>query len=594
MASVEDVRMPVILAVDDDLDAVTALQRDLTRRFTADYHLVVERTPEVALQTLRSLRNERADVALVIAGYRMAAMSGIDLLVETHRLHPDARRVLMIVYGDAARSDNDIAHARALGQIDCYITKPWASPEQWLYVTLTELLSEWAQTHLPTFQVVRLVGPRHSAESHHLRDLLDRNPVPYAFYADDSDEGKRLTREYRLTPSDLPAAIYSDGRVLARPSGGDVAEAHGVQTTCPTGLFDVAVIGAGPAGLAAAVYGASEGLRTAVLEREAVGGQAGTSSMIRNYLGFARGISGRSLALAAFQQTTTFGADIILMNSAVNLSRSGSHHIVEASDGSRITARTVVIAAGVTYRRLDAPGIEALIGAGVYYGAGGSEAQGMRGRRVFVVGAGNSAGQAAIHLGKYAHEVVMLVRGDSLGKSMSDYLIQEIADKPNIEVRLQTQVTGARGSSSLEELEIRNGANGETLTERADGLFILIGAEPHTDWLPKAIEEDAKGYILTGRDLSLDCGCGRNHHSNWPLEREPYLLETSLPGIFATGDVRSGSMKRVASAVGEGSTAISLIHQYLSGSERQHAALNEPVHIHERHAVRTGRRESHD
>src|SRR5947209_1361686 len=508
--------LPVILAVDDAPDAASALERDLPRRYAADYRVIVECSPEAGLQQLRRLREESVDVALVIAGFHLHGMSGIDLLVDAHDLHPDARRVLMIVYGEAATSDNEIAHARALGQIDCYITKPWASPEEWLYITLTELLSEWAQTHLPTFEVVRVVGPRWSPEAHHLRDLLARNPVPHGYYADDSEVGRELLERHNLGPVQLPAAFFADGRVLSRPSDAEIAAALGARTTSPAGLYDVAVIGAGPAGLAAAVYGASEGLRTVVLEKEAVGGQAGTSSMIRNYLGFPRGISGAALALRAFQQSTMFGA-------------------------------------------------------------------------------GNSAGQAVIHLARYASQVTMLVRGDSLGNSMSEYLIQEIADKPNIDVRFQSQVVGARGGSSLAALQIQDSGTGEIRTEPADALFILIGAEPRTDWLPEEIERDERGYILTGHDLALDCGCEGHLPGIWPLEREPYLLETSVPGVFAAGDVRYRSMKRVASAVGEGSTAISLIHQHLAaGFEAENASRRGPAHVCERHRLISGRRHSHD
>jgi thioredoxin reductase (NADPH) len=578
--------LPVILAIDDDPAAASALAADLPRRFAADYRVMVERSAVAGVQQLRRLRDQGADVALVLAGFHLRGMSGIDVLVEARNLHPDTRRVLTIVYGEAATSDNEIAHARALGQIDCYITKPWASPEEWLYVTLTELLSEWAQTHLPTFAVVRVVGVRSSPEAHHIRDLLDRNPVPHGYCDADSDEGRDLLDRHHLSPAQLPAAIFADGRVLIQPSDAEIATALGASTTCPSGLYDVAVVGGGPAGLAAAVYGASEGLCTVVLEREAVGGQAGTSSMIRNYLGFPRGISGGTLALRAFQQSTMFGADVIFMNSAVGLSAGWPHHLVSGSDGSHVTARTVVIATGARYRRIDIPEVEALTGAGVFYGAGGSEAQGMRDRRVFVIGAGNSAGQAALHLAKYASQVILLVRGDSLERSMSDYLIREIADQPNVEVRLQTRVIGAHGTSFLEALEIEDHSTGRVETERADGLFILIGAEPYTDWLPDAIERDERGYILTGRDLSLDCGCEGNLPGTWPLERQPYLLESSVPGVFAAGDVRHLSMKRVAAAVGEGSTAIALIHQYLREVQQpQHIERRHVMHCCERHQL---------
>jgi thioredoxin reductase (NADPH) len=551
--------MYAILAVDDDPAAFAALERDLSRRFSADYELFIERSPAAALRQLRDLRDRDVDVALVIAGLHLQGMSGIDLLLEAHRLHPDARRVLLIVFGEAATADNEIARARALGQIDSYITKPWGSPEVYLYAGLTELLSEWAQTHLPQFEVVRLVGLGHSSEAHHLRDLLDRSPTPYGYYPEDTEQGRQLVQQYHLKESDLPAAIFADGRVLQRPSMADIAREIGAKTRCPAGVFDVAVIGAGPAGLAAAVYGASEGLRTVVLEAEAVGGQAGTSSMIRNYLGFPRGISGRRLATRAFQQSTMFGADVIFSNRAVGLGADGANHLVFSSDGGHVTARTVVIATGATYARLGIAEVEALTGAGVFYGAGGSEAQAMRDRRVFVVGAGNSAGQAAVHLAKYASQVVMLVRGESLRNSMSEYLIQEIAEKPNIEVRFRTQVVGASGESYLEAIRLVDLTTGQTLTEPASALFLLIGAEPHTTWLPPQIQRDEKGYILTGRDLHREDRFDAESADG----RAPYLLETSVPGIFAAGDVRYLSMKRVASAVGEGSTVIALIHDHL-------------------------------
>lgn len=576
----------MILAVDDDPNTSEALAHDLTRRFSADYRIVVERAAEAALRRLRRLRDERVDVALIVAGFHLREMSGIELLIEAHRLHPDARRVLLIVFGEAATADNEIARARALGQIDSYITKPWGSPEVWLYAGLTELLSEWAQTHLPQFEVVRLIGHRHSPEAHRLRDILDRNPIQYGFYADDSAEGRTLLQEHALGSSQLPAAIFADGRVLPQASVAEIAEMIGAKTRWPAGIFDVAIVGAGPAGLAAAVYGASEGLRTVVLEAEAVGGQAGTSSMIRNFLGFPRGISGRALATRAFQQATMFGADIVFANRAAGLAVDGPNHAVFSDEGSQVTARAVVVAVGATYRRLGVPEVEALTGAGVFYGAGGFEAQAMRNRRAFVVGAGNSAGQAAIHLAKYATRVIVLVRGDALATTMSDYLVREIADTPNIEVRLQTQVTGVRGRSYLEALELRNGATGETVVESADGLFVLTGAEPRTEWLPPVIERDEKGYILTGRDLHLplDCGCEGEMPSVWPLQRQPYLLETSVPGVFAAGDVRLHSMKRVASAVGEGSTAIALIHQYLrEGPQPRRVSSDAARHVCERH-----------
>lgn len=558
---------PIILAVETDQPVADALERDLPRRYGADYDVVVERSPAAALERLRESESQGtgAEVALLIAGLWMAEMSGMDFFVQAHALAPDAGRLVLIAFADPAAHDAMAAAAVAattLGQFETFVIKPWVSPEEWLYPEIGALLGEWAKRHLPCFEAVKVVGPQWSAETHLMRDLLERNPATYGFYADDSSEGQRLLADHHLDASKLPVAIFYDGRVMVQPSPLELAAALGAHLQAQPHLYDVAIVGAGPAGLAAAVYGASEGLRTVAIEAEAIGGQAGTSSMIRNYLGFSRGVSGHELAVQAFRQAALFGADIVLMNAATGLRAEGDTRIVTFANGNEVRSRTVVIATGVSYRRLGIPQVEALLGKGVYYGTALAEAPAMRGRRVFVAGAGNSAGQAAIHLAKLARQVTILVRGEALATSMSDYLVRQIAGTPNISVRLNTRVVGAHGAQRLEGLDVRDAATGATETVPADGLFALIGADPHTDWLAGTVMRDELGFILTGHDL---LGADGKPPAGWPPARPPYHLETSLPGVFAAGDVRSGSMKRVASAVGEGATAISLIHHYLSG-----------------------------
>lgn len=551
---------PVILAVETDQLVADALDRDLRKRYGADYEVLVERSPAKALEWLREAKAAGAVVALLIAGLWMSEMSGIAFLVQAHESAPDAKRLMLIAYGDATANEVGV-QATSLGQFDAYVNKPWATPEEWLYPAVGELLSEWAKGNLPCFEAVRVVGAQWSADTHLMRDLLERNAVPYGFYAGDSAEGQRLLTQIHLDAARLPVAILYDGRVLVQPPPAVLAEALGAHLHAQAGVHGVSVVGAGPAGLAAAVYGASEGLDTVALEAEAVGGQAGTSSMIRNYLGFSRGISGHDLASRAYQQAVLFGADIVFITTATGLRAEEGMRVVRFADGSEVTSRTVVIATGVSYRRLGVPLAEALVGQGVYYGAAVSEAPGMRGRRVYVAGAGNSAGQTAIYLAQFAHQVTILVRGDALARSMSDYLIKQFAGISNIDVRLNTRVVGAHGKQRLEALDLRSATADAIETVPADGLFVLIGADPHTEWLAGTVMRDEQGFILTGHDL---LGADGKPPAEWPLTRPPYHLETSLPGVFAVGDVRSGSMKRVASAVGEGATAISLIHQYLS------------------------------
>jgi thioredoxin reductase (NADPH) len=544
---------PVLLAVDSDRDILTAIKRDLTRRFTADYRIVTAGTPEGAFAEL----DVDDQVAVVIAGQWLAGTTGVDFLNACHQLHPSAKRLILIAYGDIV-AGRAAVRAMALGQLDHYLNKPWGDPELELYPTVSELLSQRLRGAVAAGsqpEAVKIVGPRWSGRSHELRDLLARNNVSHGFYDVAKPEGRRLLEQAGVEAGDHPIALLFDGRVLIDPPNEGIAEALGVQTRPTSTRYDLAVVGGGPAGLTAAMYAASEGLTTLLLEREAVGGQAGTTSVIRNYLGFPRGISGRELASRAVEQALAMGAEMVFVRSAVGLEARGEDLLLTLGDGSQAVSRTVVIATGVTYRRLEVPGLDALLGAGVFYGAAVTEAAALEGQRAFVIGGANSAGQAAVHLARFASHVTLLVRGPSLAASMSTYLIHEIERAPNISIWPNATVTGVHGSGRLGAISVRDSATGREQTEPADGLFVLIGADPHSDWLADTVERDPKGFLLTDSDLS-----------HWPLDRPPLSQETSAPGVFAAGDVRHGSVKRVASAVGEGAAAIQQVHHYLATS----------------------------
>jgi thioredoxin reductase (NADPH) len=548
---------PVLLVADGSPDDLRLVAQALERRFGADYAVFTASTATEALEALVRFAREGTPVALVVADVRVPGMNGVELVRRAHALHPGASRALFVAMAHSAGMGAGIApvlRASALGQIDFSILKGWVSPEEWLYPQVQEALSAWNLAHRPHHEHVQIVGEQWSPRSHDLRDLLARNAVPFGFYAPDSEVGRRLLAEHGLDASRLPVAIFFDGTTLVDPDDRALADAFGVRTEPEHDRYDVAVVGAGPAGLAAAVYGASEGLRTLVVEPRALGGQAGTSSRIRNYLGFPHGLAGSELTSRAYGQARQFGAEFVFMRRATALAARGEDHVLSLSGGVDTVARAVVIATGVSYRSLRIPSLDRLVGMGVFYGAAAAEARAMEGERVAVVGAGNSAGQAGLHLARYAAHVTMLVRGESLAASMSDYLIREIETHGHIEVRVQTRVVDGRGGDRLEALVVEDGA-GRREDIPATAMFVLIGAEPHTEWLGGTLQRDRAGYVCTGSDVSLD---------RWPLERRPMLLETSVPGVFAAGDVRQGAVKRVAAAVGEGSVSIGSVHQRLA------------------------------
>jgi len=554
---------PVLMVVDDQADDLETTGWELQKRYGADYEIICEPSPEAALQRLEAHRAADVPVAILLADLWMPEMTGVEFLEKAHDLYPQAKRLLLTNWGDNSAVE-PIAQATRVGWIDDFSGKPLRVPDEQFHRHMAELLDEWSHDHQPPFEVIQIVGERWSARSHEMRDLLERYNVWYHFYDADSEDGQALLRKVGRPDGPLPVVILYTGQVLTDPSYADIADALGAHDRIRGGIYDLTIIGAGPAGLSAAVYGASEGLHTIVVEREAVGGQAGTSSRIRNYLGFSTGISGGELANRAYTQAWLFGAEFYFLRQVTGLRAEAGQYVVALSDGKEFVSRAVVLAMGAAYQRLGILSLEALVGAGVFYGGAVTEAMAMEGKQVFVAGAGNSAGQAALHLAKYAERVTIVARGDSLRASMSDYLVQEIEATNNIAVRLQTQIVEGRGARRLEGLVLKVGASGEKATVPAEALFVLIGAQPHTEWLPDSVLRDGRGFILTGRDL-MDDG---KRPEGWPLQRDPFLLETSLPGVFAVGDVRLGSQKRVASAVGDGSTAIQFIHQYFSEHQK--------------------------
>jgi thioredoxin reductase len=557
-----DGRAAIVVSGRDSGERET-LSRELSGRYGEDYQVIVCDEPAELESRVMALFQAGTPVALVISGVGETDPDGIEMLAKIREIDPTVSRVAAVRWGDwdAARP---IFDAITAGKLDHWVTRPVQRPDEDFHQSITQFLGEWSSEHEGGFEAVQVIGERWSARSEELRDTFSRNGIPIGVYDAGAEDGRRLLGELHTEPAELPVVVLRFGgqrSALVNPSNLEIAEAFGLMTPVPDDeMLDVVVVGSGPAGLAAAVYASSEGLRTVVVEHEAIGGQAGTSSMIRNYPGFAQGVTGARLAFAAYQQAWFFGTTFLFMRQPEGLVREGDHYRVRLSDGNTLIARTVVIATGAAYRRLGLPSLEELQGRGVFYTAGVSEAPAMRGRKVFVIGGGNSAGQAAMHLAKWAEQVTILVRAQSLADSMSDYLVREIDAAPNVDVRYQVQVVDGTGTDHLESLVLEDRLTGTRQSVPADGLFVLIGAQPRTDWLGEDLARDQWGFILTGPDL-LDDPDGRG--PRWHADRPPLLHETSLPGVFAAGDVRRGSVKRVASAVGDGATTIPLVHRYL-------------------------------
>ncbi|MGW6599082.1 FAD-dependent oxidoreductase [Streptomyces sp. NPDC055036] len=546
---------PTILTVDDDPAVSRAVARDIRRRYGGQYRVVRAVSGAEALDALREIKLRGERLAVMLADYRMPQMNGIEFLEAAMDLFPLARRVLLTAYADTGAAIDAIN----VVDLDHYLLKPWNPPEEHLYPVIDELLDAWATTPDPTTTETRVVGHRWSAPSFAVRDFLARNLVPYRWLPADEPEGARLLAAAGVAPADVPLVVTSDGTSLVAPAEKELAAHVGLSTTPTSDFYDLVVVGGGPAGLGAAVYGASEGLRTVLVEREATGGQAGQSSRIENYLGFPDGVSGAQLTDRARRQALKFGAEILSAREVVGLDAAGSGRVVRFGQGSSITAHTVVLATGVSYRRLATSSLDEFTGAGVFYGSTVTEASTCSGEEVYLVGGANSAGQAAVYLSRYARRVHLLIRGTDLTSSMSNYLIEQINDIDHIVVHPWTEAVGGKGDGHLQQITLRDVRSGATDSVDSSWLFVFIGAEPRTEWLEGVVERDARGFVITGPDLVAD---GRRP-ANWPLPRDPYHLESSVPGVFAAGDVRAASLKRVASAVGDGAMAISLVHRYL-------------------------------
>lgn len=550
-------KKPILLAVDDDTQVLRAVVRDLRNQYAKDYRILSTSSANEALDVLKDLKSKNEEVALFLSDQRMPEMLGVTFLTRAREFFPDAKRILLTAYSDtdaAIKAINDV-------RLDYYLMKPWDPPEEKLYPVLADQLEEWQSKHIPEYQGIRIIGYQWSPRSHQIKDFLSGNLIPYQWLDVQSNpQGRELMELNGIEAKDLPAIFFEDGERLLNPDIQKVGEKTGMRPRASRNMYDVAIIGAGPSGLAAAVYGGSEGLNTALIEKRAPGGQAGTSSRIENYLGFPNGLSGSELSRRAITQATRFGVEFLSPQEVVRISLQDNYKIITLKDGSAINAKAVVITTGVDYRALEAYDIEKFTGAGVYYGAATTEAHACKQRDVYVVGGGNSAGQAAMYLSNFAKDVYIVIRRQDLTSTMSSYLIDQIKSTPNIHVLGETIICAVAGNEKLESIDLKSVVNEQVRRVDAAALFIFIGAKPVTDWIELDIIKDSRGYLETGRDLmKYD-----TFKKSWRLKREPYLLETCSPGVFAAGDVRAGAMNRVASAVGEGAMAIKFVHEYLA------------------------------
>jgi thioredoxin reductase (NADPH) len=550
------VENPVIVAVDDDPQVLRAVERDLRSRFGSAYRVIAADSGATALDVVRRLKLRSGSVALFLADQRMPGMTGVEFLAEAREIYPDAKRVLLTAYADtevAITAINTI-------QLDHYLLKPWDPPEDRLYPILEDVLGDWQAGFRPPYEGIRVISHRWSPRAHEIKDYLARNQIPYRWLDAEADpEASELASSAGVDAAREPVVVFADGAHLVGPSNAEIAAKIGLRTQAALPYYDLVIVGGGPSGLAAAVYGASEGLKTLMVEQEAPGGQAGTTSRIDNYLGFPVGLSGADLARRAVAQASRLGAEILTPQEVVGVTVEGNYKVVRLSDGSQVSCQALVVSTGVEYRKLDLPDADRLAGSGIYYGGATTEAPFYRGERVAVMGGGNSAGQAAVYLARFAEHVTLLVRSTSLASGMSAYLVDQIGETPNITVRVGTTVEGVRGDEVLEFVEIADKVDGSKESLPVAAMFVFIGQAPRTDWLGDLVERDQGGFVLTGTDLMTG-----DHLKGWPLERQPYLLETNVPGILCAGDVRSGSVKRIASSVGEGAMAVRFVHQVLA------------------------------
>jgi thioredoxin reductase (NADPH) len=546
---------PIILTIDDDEQVLNAVERDLKRHYSKEFRIIKATSGAEGLESLHRLRQRNDAIALFLVDQRMPEMSGTEFLAAARRVYPEARKVLLTAYADTEAA---ISAINTVG-LDHYLMKPWTPAEENLYPILDDLISDWEATATLPYDGIRVAGTLWSASSHNIKDFLARSQIPYQFLDIERDaDARALVEQANETTYRLPVVFFPDGSALIEPSLTEVAEKAGLRTQATKPFYDLIVIGGGPSGLAAAVYGASEGVHTLLIEKETPGGQAGTSASIENYLGFPKGLSGADLARRATAQASRFGAEILSAQEVVRIGLRDPYRVVRLADGSELVCRALIIATGVSVRELEVPGIKAVTGAGVYYGAARTEAANYKGEHVYVVGGANSAGQGAVFLSQYADQVSMLVRG-TLAKSMSRYLIEQIERCGNIDVQLGAEVVEVHGSERLEAITVRNRETGETRRERTPALFVFLGASPHTKMLGDLVELSSAGFVLTGPDLFVS----GKRPTGWKLKRDPFLMETSVPGIFAAGDVRHGVIRRVASAVGQGSAVINFVHEYL-------------------------------